>query len=211
MSDKQNIAIVGYSGHALVVLESAKHMGLFVDFYTERKIVPFNPFSLTYLGDEGDEYFEWNRLDAFILGIGDNRLRDKIAQRIKGMGKAICNVIHPSSTVSIWAQMGTGNYIAPQVALNAFAQIGDNCILNTGSIVEHECKLGSSVHLAPGAVLAGNVSVGDLTFIGANAVVKQGLNIGKNVTVGAGAVVIEDIPDNTIFVGNPAREIKKKS
>lgn len=65
--------------------------------------------------------------------------------------------------------------------------------------------------IAPGAVLAGNVMVGENSFIGANSVVKQGVTIGNGVTVGAESVVIKNIPDNEIWVGNPAKKLKQMS
>lgn len=64
------------------------------------------------------------------------------------------------------------------------------------------------MHIAPGVVLAGNVTVGENSFIGANSVLKQDVKIGSGVTVGAGSVVIKDIPDNEIWVGNPAKKLK---
>lgn len=208
MLDKNPIAIIGYSGHSFVVLDAAKEMGLHVEYYCERNKVSFNPFELIYLGDEGNYSFNWNAVDAFILGIGDNRIRQKVANLILSQKKIILNVIHPSSLVSNYATFGTGNFIAANVSVNALAKIADNCILNTGCIVEHECLIANGVHIAPGTVLAGNVTVGENSFIGANAVVKQGVKIGSGVTVGAGSVVIKDIPDNEIWVGNPAIELK---
>ena len=41
--------------------------------------------------------------------------------------------------------------------------------------------------------------------IGANATILPGLTIGRNAMVGAGAVVTNDVPPNSIVVGNPAR------
>jgi len=52
--------------------------------------------------------------------------------------------------------------------------------------------------------------IGRYSWIGAGAIVIQGIKIGENVTIGAGSVVINDIPDNTIVVGNPAKIIKVK-
>jgi len=44
--------------------------------------------------------------------------------------------------------------------------------------------------------------------IGANSTILPGVKIGKNSLVGAGSVVTKDIPQNQIFVGNPAKFLK---
>ncbi|WP_374445532.1 acetyltransferase [Epilithonimonas sp.] len=208
MPDKDSIAIIGYSGHSFVVLDVAIQMGFDIEYYCERNQVVFNPFQLNYLGDEGNDFFDWNVVDKFILGIGDNKIRQKVAGLILSKKKTVLNIIHPSSFISNYANFGIGNFIAANVTINTLAEIADNCILNTGCIIEHECKIESGVHIAPGTVLAGNVSVGENSFIGANSVVKQGLKIGNEVTVGAGSVVIKDIPDNEIWAGNPAKKLR---
>ncbi len=208
MRDKKSIAIIGYSGHSFVVLDAAKQMGLDVEYYCERNEATFNPFDTNYLGDEGSESFNWDLVDEFVLGIGDNRIRQKVANLILSNKKNVLNIIHPSSVLSDYATFGNGNFISANVTVNAFAKIGDNCILNTGCIIEHECVIENGAHIAPGAVLAGNVSLGENSFVGANSVVKQGVKIGNGVTVGAGSVVIKDIPDNEIWAGNPAKILK---
>lgn len=42
--------------------------------------------------------------------------------------------------------------------------------------------------------------------IGANATVLAGNTIGENALIGAGSVVTKDIPDNTVWFGNPAKQ-----
>ena len=54
------------------------------------------------------------------------------------------------------------------------------------------------------------VVVEDGVLIGANAVVIEGVHIGKNAVVAAGSVVLEDVPDEMVVAGVPARIIKKK-
>ena len=44
--------------------------------------------------------------------------------------------------------------------------------------------------------------------IGANATLLPGITIGENAMIGAGSVVLGDIPDNTVWVGNPAKQIR---
>ena len=207
MSDKK-IILVGYSGHGLVVADTALENNLNVIGYTEKSVNEVNPFKLEYLGDESSSNFKgWDLDVAFILGIGDNILREKIYKHILKNGKKVISLINSSSSISSFAAIGDGVFINRNVTINAFAKIGSNVILNTGCIVEHECEINDNVHLAPGAVLAGNVKVGSGSFIGANSVIKQGVEIGKNVIVGAGTVVIYDISDGNKIVGNPNRFI----
>lgn len=53
------------------------------------------------------------------------------------------------------------------------------------------------------------IVIEDNVWIGFRAIVNKGVRIGKNSIVAAGAVVIDDVPDNTIVGGNPAKVIKE--
>ncbi len=78
--------------------------------------------------------------------------------------------------------------------------------------------VGERCHIGAGAVLAGGgepasatpVVVEDGVLVGANAVVIEGVHIGRNAVVAAGAVVIEDVPENAVVAGSPARIVKMK-
>ncbi len=202
--------IVGYSGHAFVVIEAVLANGLELVGYCEKTEKEFNPFSLKYLGVESEQAMflkEYSDIN-FFLGIGDNLIRRKIAEGLSTKANFL-SICHPKSSVSTTAKIGKGCFISINAVVNSFAEIGDFCIINTNATVEHEVKLDKAVHIAPGTVLCGNVSVGENSFIGANSVVIPGIQIGKNVTIGAGSVVIRDVPDNVTLVGNPSKIIKK--
>lgn len=207
MSDKK-IILVGYSGHGLVVADTALGNNLNVIGYTEKSVNEVNPFKLEYLGNESSPDFKgWDLDVSFVLGIGDNLLREKIYNNILNNGKKVISLINSTASISSFATIGDGVFINRNVMINAFAKIGSNVILNTGCIIEHECEILENVHIAPGAVLAGNVKVGSGSFIGANSVIKEGVKIGKNVIIGAGTVVLKDISDGNKIVGNPHRFI----
>lgn len=53
----------------------------------------------------------------------------------------------------------------------------------------------------------GCVNIGDNVFIGAESVVLPGLTIGNNVIIGANSTVTQNIPENAVAVGSPARVI----
>lgn len=52
------------------------------------------------------------------------------------------------------------------------------------------------------------ITVGNNVYLGYGCVILPGVAIGDNVVVGAGAVVANDIPNNSVAVGVPARVIK---
>lgn len=52
--------------------------------------------------------------------------------------------------------------------------------------------------------------IGDNVFVGANVVIIGGIRVGNNVVIGAGSVVVDDVPDNVVIAGNPARIVRKR-
>ena len=53
------------------------------------------------------------------------------------------------------------------------------------------------------------VSIEDNVWIGEKSIILKGTKIGANSIIGAGSVVSGEVPPNTIYAGNPAREIRK--
>ena len=51
------------------------------------------------------------------------------------------------------------------------------------------------------------VSIGNNCFIGARSFILPGTSIGDNVIIGAASVIKGDIPQNTVWAGNPAKQI----
>jgi len=53
------------------------------------------------------------------------------------------------------------------------------------------------------------VTIKSGAVINPGAIITAGVTIGKNSIVSIGSVVFEDIPDNCVVLGNPARVVKK--
>lgn len=204
----KTIALVGYSGHSLVVYDCFFSQGQIVTSYTELNEVTQNPFSLKYLGNENDNNTlnELKGYDYFVC-IGDNSLRRKISEKlIAAIGNPVI-ALHKTAILSRSIQSGEGVMIGPRVIVNSMVKIGNGVILNSGCIIEHECIVGDYSHIGPGAVLCGNVEIGENTLIGANATIIPGIKIGSNVKIGAGSCVVKNVPDNTTYAGNPAMRL----
>jgi sugar O-acyltransferase (sialic acid O-acetyltransferase NeuD family) len=207
----KDFTILGYSGHAYVVIEAALNLHLNVVGYCELKETVKNPYNLVYKGDESDTDADiWQSDSAILLGVGNNVIRTKLGIQVLQTALELPEIIHPDANVSTYAKIGEGSFVARGASINPFVKIGRFAIVNTGAIIDHECTIHEGVHIAPGTVLAGNVSVGRNTFIGANAVVKQGVSIGEHCIIGAGSVVLKDIHDHQTYVGNPAMLIDRR-
>lgn len=142
-----------------------------------------------------------------IIAIGDNKIREKIYHSIKDICK-FETMRHHSAYVSRFASIGEGTVIMPKVCINAEVEIGNHCIINTASVIEHECIIEDFVHISPNASLAGNITVKKNVHIGIGANIIQGITIGENALIGAGAVILNDVPDGAVVVGNPGKIIK---
>jgi acetyltransferase-like isoleucine patch superfamily enzyme len=94
--------------------------------------------------------------------------------------------------------------------IGPFTKIKRHCLVNTGSIIEHENQLDEYSSTGPGVVTAGNVKIGELSHLGIGAVVKERVKIGKNVIIGGNSFVNKNCLNNSIYFGSPAKLVKKK-
>lgn len=126
--------------------------------------------------------------------------------------------IEPGAIIRERVEIGEGAVIMMGAILNIGAVVGAGTMIDMGAVLGGRATVGDHCHIGAGAVLAGVVEpasatpvvVEDGVLIGANAVVIEGVRIGKNAVVAAGSVVIEDVPENAVVAGSPARIIKMK-
>lgn len=207
--NKKSIYILGYSGHAYTVIDTALSKGFDILGYFDDSKKESNPFSLKFMGSENTLDFKRlvNEIPCF-PAIGSNAIREKVFALIVQNNIQQEILIHRSAVINSLVKIKNSTLVNAGVVINSMSTLGLGCIINTNATIEHDCQISDFVHIAPGAVLAGNVSVEKSSFIGANSVVKEGIKIGENVVIGAGSVVLENIPDNQTWVGNPAKRIK---
>jgi len=132
--------------------------------------------------------------------------------------KGIKARIEPGAIIREKVEIGEGAVIMMGAVINIGAIVGRDTMIDMGAVLGGRATVGARCHIGAGAVLAGVVEpasatpviVEDGVLVGANAVVIEGVHIGKNAVVAAGAVVIEDVPENAVVAGSPARIIKMK-
>ena len=176
---------------------------------TPDKQSPFSSVPI-YIGEEGlDKFLNTSVTNdyGFIVAIGNpfGNVRMRLHSLLKSKNLIPVSFADQSSLVCKTVTYGEGIQVMPCAIVHNDVEIGDQCIINTRALVEHDCVLRDGVEIGPGAVLCGRVHIGENTWIGANATVRPRVKIGKNTIIGAGSVVVSDIPSNVVAVGVPAR------
>lgn len=148
-----------------------------------------------------------------IVGIGDNFIRSKVVRELEKRLVEVnfATVVHPTAYISNTASVGRGTVICAGSHIGPYSQIGDHVIVNTHSIVDHDCKLNTGCSTGPNSTLAGKVEVGEYSIIAISATVSNGVKIGKHVLVAACSCVLSDIKtDCTFWSGVPAVEKRRR-
>ena len=87
--------------------------------------------------------------------------------------------------------------------------IGDDCFVGPNVSIYTACHSTDPVERNTRQEWAKPVTIGNNVWIGGSVTILPGVSIGDNVSIGAGSVVVNDIPSNTIAVGNPCKVIKQ--
>ena len=105
-------------------------------------------------------------------------------------------------SIPFTAKIGKGFYIGHfgGIILGHESIIGEYCNISQGVTIgqagrsgkQYSPRIGNRVYLAPGSKVFGNICIGD------------------NVAVGANAVVLNDVPDNAVVGGIPAKILNHK-
>jgi len=85
--------------------------------------------------------------------------------------------------------------------------IGKGTKFDTFVHVAHGVRIGNHCIILAGAIICGSAKIGDQTWVGPSVCIRESVSIGNRVLVGAGSVVHNDVPDNSVVSGSPARPI----
>lgn len=200
----RKVMIIGGSGHARSVMEVIRSRGdVPVGILDDGLAVGTQVLGVPVLGPVAD-YVSYREY-PFVIAVGNNSARRHLAETLDVRWYT---AVHSRAAVSEYAKLGEGTVVMANAVVNAAADVGRHCIINTGAVVEHDNVLEDFVHISPNAALGGGVEVGERTHIGIGACVRNHLRICEDCVVGAGAAVVKDIQEPGVYVGVPARRLK---
>lgn len=148
---------------------------------------------------------------CFVNGIGSTsnfwKKREIIAKTNVGLDR-FETIVHPTAYVSRMARVGHGTVILQHVTVASNVTIGNHIMILPNAVLNHDVVVGDYTCITTGVSVSGRVRVGTSSYLGTNCAIRSGLQIGDCSLVGMGSVVLDDVPDNTVVVGNPARVLR---
>lgn len=210
----KTMLIAGAKGFAKQLIDVIYQLGLenetqlFDDLDADLK--QLYQFQIVKSLPEAIQFFE-RMGPEFALGIGKPSVRKLLTEKLTGAGGVLTSVISPLARIAPHAKVGEGCTIMTGAVVENDAVLGKGVLVNLNALICHDTVVGDFCEISPGAILTGATRVGNFSFIGAGAVINPGVCIGQNVVVGSGSVVLNDIPDNTICYGVPAKSGKQQT
>jgi acetyltransferase-like isoleucine patch superfamily enzyme len=122
--------------------------------------------------------------------------------RIRRYGE-LCGPI----TIGYRSRMNRNVYIRPNVRIGNWVAMGAFV-----RIVTDNHEIGTVRTRRSSAVTYPEIVIEDGVWIGTGAIIlggKTGRRIGRGAVIGAGSVVTRDVPPDTIWAGNPARQLRQ--
>lgn len=200
----KKVIIVGASGHGKVIADIVHKSGDEVIGFLDDDSTKKEIHQIPVLGKIKDTQ-RYKDDFYFIIGIGDNQIRKKIAESNPDLN--YYTAIHPTAVIGEGVRIGNGTAVMAGVVINVDADIGEHCIINTSAVTEHECVIGNYTHISPQACLCGNVHVGEECHIGAGATVINNCYITENTIIGAESAVVQNITESGTYAGVPVRRV----
>ncbi len=192
-------------------------------FIKEKESIDYGNAKVFGVGDKV-VFGDWKEL-APILEANKDKIQDMVIENsARNSAIPMLDVknlnarIEPGAIIREQVEIGNNAVVLMGAVINIGAVIGDGTMIDMGVVLGGRATIGNHCHIGAGAVIAGVVEpasavpvrIGDGSLVGANAVVLEGVQIGKNCVVAAGAVVTQDVPDNMVVAGCPAKIIKER-
>ncbi len=146
-------------------------------------------------------------LDGVALSF-HSEVRRKVHRRLAAaFDLPFVSLIDPRAYVGDGVRIGAGVLVEAGAVVGPGTELGEGAIVDVGAIIAHDCSIGPFSHLSPGCALSGVVCLRENVLVGVGAALNSTVTVGRNVIITPGAAVMNDLPDDVIVGGVPAKVI----
>lgn len=208
----KDIVIVGAGGLGREVLwllqeiNTAEHCWNIIGFYDDSFGQGLMVEGFPILGKIEDLVFQTQNV---VCAISDPKTKSNILHKLESSNNTFPCIIHPNIRLHPSTVLGIGTIIFGNSYLSVNISVGKCALICYGCTIGHDAIIGDYCSVLPGANISGRVKLNTGVLVGTGSQIIQNLTVGSNSIIGAGAVVVTDVPEKVIYVGIPAKELKK--
>jgi sugar O-acyltransferase (sialic acid O-acetyltransferase NeuD family) len=159
-----------------------------------------------------EEHFSSENHSIFAaIGYKSVRTHKILFEKIAQLSFPIASYISTQAMVDSSCKIGENCLILSGVILEPNTIIEANCYINSGAIVCHHSCIKAHSILAAGSLVGGYTTIGESSLIGFNATVAELLELEDETLLGAGSLLLENTEAHTMYVGTPAKAVRKHS
>lgn len=189
------LILVGAGGHArsiIDIVESNNDWEIYGLVGIHREIGK-NILGYEVIGTDEDLHSIYSKCNNAIIALGKIGKCDKreiVGLELEKIGFNFPTIKSNSSYLSKHSSIGYGTSIGHGVIINAGSKIGSHCILNSKSLIEHDCIIHDHCHISTGVIINGGCEVGGNSFIGSGSIIREGVKIPPNTIISSGKRVM---------------------
>ena len=143
------------------------------------------------------------------IAIGEPYVRKEIFLKLLSKKISITTLVDPDVSIPDSTKIGAGTIICKYVSITSDVKIGKNVYVHPMACIGHDSQIGDHSIISSYVDVTGECIIGSETFLAIGTIMKQQVKIGSGCILGMGSVVYNNISDNLIAMGNPARPMKK--
>ena len=219
-SNLQNYIIIGTGGHGRTVLGYLNRSGVskkrieFVDLFQKKdETVSGCPVTGDLRNGVNSKFAKAGMIVAYGGNTyTGNKERERASERAQELLGGQCEFIvvaDPTAIISTDAEISSNVTIGIAAVLSPNSSVHEGVIINNRALIEHDVEIEAFSCISPGAIVLGGAKLGKRVFVGAGAIIRDDISIGEDAVIAMGAVVTENIANNVLVAGNPARVIRK--
>lgn len=218
MKDAKKIIILGVGGNSIDILD------------TINEINSHGGYQYECIGFLDDHHFNLDKIfygvkvlgplktaknfssAHFINGIASPNTfwnKESIIAKTNLSADKFITIVHPNTAVSKMATLGFGTVVFQNVSIAPNVKIGNHVMILPNTVISHDVAIGDYTSITGGVCISGGVTIGKSCYLGTNCSIIGDIIIGDYSLIGMGGVVLESVPKESIYVGNPAKFLRK--
>lgn len=218
---KEKVVIIGGKGTAVVIAEQI--YDAHARFGKDIEVIGFafddpaykdgiNGWPVLCGTREAYDMFKTDESVKFVFALyRSDVLKERIALRdsLNIPIERFLSFVHPTAYIAKSAQLGFGNIILANCAINNNVVMGNFNTMNTNSLIGHDTHIGNNNFIAAHTCIGSGLKIGNGNFTGLNCSMKNFVQMGDYNLIGMASNVVKDVTDGNVLIGNPAKPLIK--